>query len=309
MSEKRPLPREFTGQTAEPARANVGRVTDETVQYTSGVGTLAEASRATERAGAYGAVARHRADDYGALVRRQAEHAWQSFGQVLYDHPLLLATLGLAIGAAIGAVLPRTRREGESVSDYQDELVYQVHRTRRALLAQAQHGAELLVEVLWTEKDLRVFFEDMARITHSKVDDLRSLALVGNLDPAADFCGADMRGADLRQQNLSEFNLSGSDLRGADLSQADLSKALLTDARLTHAKLTEANLEYADLTGADLYGAKLVGANLRSAVFQCADLRSTDFWRADLTDAIFGENDVDGSNLSRVRGSVDDAEA
>jgi hypothetical protein len=45
--------------------------------------------------------------------RYQVERARESFSHMLHDQPLMLGALGVALGAAIAAALPPTRREDE----------------------------------------------------------------------------------------------------------------------------------------------------------------------------------------------------
>src|SRR5690606_23877580 len=58
--------------------------------------------------------ARRRAAYYSRYTRRRVDH-------MMDDHPLVMGALALAIGAAIGGALPRSRIEDEYLGEYSDE--------------------------------------------------------------------------------------------------------------------------------------------------------------------------------------------
>lgn len=74
--------------------------------------------------------AREKASELTHRVQDQTRH-------VIEEQPLVVAALGIALGAAIGASLPRTRREDELMGGTRDELKQRAEQT----------GAEMLHEV------------------------------------------------------------------------------------------------------------------------------------------------------------------
>ena len=59
------------------------------------------------------------------MGREGYHYAEEKFEHTLEDNPLALGAVALAIGAAIGLSLPRTRRENQLFGDYRDQLVGQ----------------------------------------------------------------------------------------------------------------------------------------------------------------------------------------
>jgi hypothetical protein len=57
------------------------------------------------------------------MAHRGAEAVSDTFGRMLSEQPLVLAGLGLAVGAALGAALPRSRAEDKWMGPARDKLV------------------------------------------------------------------------------------------------------------------------------------------------------------------------------------------
>ncbi|WP_439596426.1 DUF3618 domain-containing protein [Falsiroseomonas sp.] len=96
--------------------------------------------RAAHAAADYAGQARHEAADYadrayctagdyaGAAQDRMGEwveEAQHSMGSLLRDQPLVLGALGVALGAAVGAMLPRTEAEDRLMGETRDDLAQQ----------------------------------------------------------------------------------------------------------------------------------------------------------------------------------------
>ena len=94
--------REWAGETAQGARGRIRRT--------------AEGTR--RRFGRAGRSAREAAQSARSRVRR----ARGGFTHLLEERPLLVGAIGLAIGAALGAILPTTRREDEWFGETRDGL-------------------------------------------------------------------------------------------------------------------------------------------------------------------------------------------
>lgn len=58
-----------------------------------------------------------------ATVQARAHQASTAVSRLVDEQPLMLGAIGLAIGAAIGGLLPTTRREGELLGEARDQVV------------------------------------------------------------------------------------------------------------------------------------------------------------------------------------------
>jgi hypothetical protein len=102
------------------------------------------AGSAARAAGSYASDYGHYAADAGRSVGRSAERAAYRARDGVMDaldrEPLVVGAIGLAIGAAIGAMLPHTRLEDETFADARDHL-------RDEAMASAQRGYEAAKDV------------------------------------------------------------------------------------------------------------------------------------------------------------------
>jgi ElaB/YqjD/DUF883 family membrane-anchored ribosome-binding protein len=73
----------------------------------------------------------------GDRARELSHKAQEQISYLAHEQPLVLAALGIAVGAAIGASLPRTRPENELMGGARDELMQRAEET----------GSEMLHEV------------------------------------------------------------------------------------------------------------------------------------------------------------------
>jgi uncharacterized protein YjbI with pentapeptide repeats len=157
----------------------------------------------------------------------------------------------------------------------------------------------------------------------------------GSAKGPRNFLGVDFAGAKLRRltskdtQQPQPVNLNKSIFGFADFSKADLTGAVigsgtwLQQARFVDAVLDEANLKDADLSAVDFTGASFKGADLSGARFNKysslkgakftspmdgetgkkeTDLSKVDFGDVDLSGADFEGANIEGADLSRVRG-------
>ena len=97
-----------------------------------------------------GSSVRERARQAMETTRRQTHRARQGFDYMLHEQPLALGAIGLAIGAALAAAMPRTRQEDEWMGDARERLAEQVaetgkeqvHKAREAVSAAGERGAQ-----------------------------------------------------------------------------------------------------------------------------------------------------------------------
>ena len=133
-------------------------------------------------------VASARARAYQAQLRTQsyARQGQQRAGELFYEQPLVAGALAMALGAVVGGLLPRTRREDEAFGAYRDQLfsdaeaVFHDERERaeaaaRAALAEAgQIADEAKNSVLGRTPDGREAVreaEDQARTAGQRIAD------------------------------------------------------------------------------------------------------------------------------------------
>jgi hypothetical protein len=111
-------------------------------------------SSAYEGASRFGSSAYEGVSHYGAASYRGASRlgsrAQQSFFDVLEREPLVLGALGLAIGAAIGAMLPRTEVEDRFMGETRDRLRDDAEAYARE---QMERGKEVAGDVYRAAKD------------------------------------------------------------------------------------------------------------------------------------------------------------
>lgn len=80
-------------------------------------------------------------------ARESLERGYQKVRQRLEDDPIVLGALGIALGAALGAGLPRTRFEDEKLGEKRDELASkakhvaeQVREGAKQVVGEAKHA-------------------------------------------------------------------------------------------------------------------------------------------------------------------------
>lgn len=143
MSEVGPVPDPRADWTEAAETYSVG----EQPEGTGGV--VGAAGEAMAKAREMGTAARERLDlqraragEYAHRTWDQGRHATLAAGRFLEDYPLAVAALGLAVGAAAAACLPRTRREDELLGETSDQLKRAVSETVREAAADETQGSE-----------------------------------------------------------------------------------------------------------------------------------------------------------------------
>lgn len=119
-------------------------VKDKAAELASRAGSAMSGAREriTERTGE----AKTRIHDLTGRSREQYERAKRSFTHMLEDQPLVLGALGVAVGAAIGASLPGTRKEDELMGRARDDLVESATETARAQASRVKESAEQVAQ-------------------------------------------------------------------------------------------------------------------------------------------------------------------
>lgn len=100
--------------------------------------SLSQTTRsAKERVGQLGQTARERME----RVRSQAQRARSGYDTMVREQPLALGAIGLAIGACLAAVAPRTRQEDELMGEASDRLAEQAKAIGKEQLDRAKDAA------------------------------------------------------------------------------------------------------------------------------------------------------------------------
>lgn len=97
------------GDAAQPGRGYVQGAAERTRQWSQRASEAA--SRVGHRAQDWAQSARERVGEAGQAVRAQAAEMADRSMHTFHDHPVMVGSVALLIGAAIGASLPRTRGE------------------------------------------------------------------------------------------------------------------------------------------------------------------------------------------------------
>ncbi len=110
-----------------------------------------------------------------------------------------------------------------------------------------------------------------------------------------------LSGAVLFEAVLQEADLRGAHLDGVDASASNASGVCLAHADLRSSNWTKANLQQADLSGANLEGARLVRTDLGRSLLRGANLRSCDLRRALCGGVDLSGACLEGANLTETR--------
>lgn len=98
--------------------------------------------QARDQASGYYSQAKDRATGYYGQARDIAGATYSRVEGTMQNNPLLVGGVGLAIGAAIGAVLPMTAQEQEYLGEARDQLLQQAGEYGHEAMARAREAAE-----------------------------------------------------------------------------------------------------------------------------------------------------------------------
>jgi uncharacterized protein YjbJ (UPF0337 family) len=124
------------------------------------------------------------ADGYGAAAQsasRAGSKIQAGWGKLSHEQPLLVGALGLAVGAALGALLPSTEVENRLMGEASDTVTRQVSETAQEHYGQVKEGVSGTVEQV---KETLAGAYDDARQTVSK-DGLSAHSLGDTVKQAA----------------------------------------------------------------------------------------------------------------------------
>ena len=130
------------------------------------------------------------------IGERQVEHAALNEGHVVdlcRDQPLVVAGLGLAVGAAVGAMLPRTRAEDQFMGDLSDQLKEQTKEFAGEQLDKAKTVGERAYDAAQHEAERQgLSVEAAANEAASRIEDT-SIASSNEEDAASEQAGGEKR--------------------------------------------------------------------------------------------------------------------
>jgi ElaB/YqjD/DUF883 family membrane-anchored ribosome-binding protein len=109
---------ETAGEVVNRAQQRVGDVTDKAQETVGNV-----VSQAQETAGNVVSQAQETAGYIADQAQYQAQRVEERFKQTLYENPLAVGAVALALGTAVGFTLPQTERENELLGEARDNLI------------------------------------------------------------------------------------------------------------------------------------------------------------------------------------------
>lgn len=110
-------------------------------------------SDASEAAWRAEEAAARRAREAGRGIYRAGRSARRTFLDTLYEEPLIMGGVALALGAAVGAALPSTRREDELMGSARDRMRDEAYAYGKDAVDRAGHVAEKAYEAASEEAD------------------------------------------------------------------------------------------------------------------------------------------------------------
>lgn len=112
----------------------------------NGQGVREKASQAGERARQATQGARQRVSQWSRSARSSASQAAERTWETYQEHPFTMGLVALMAGAALGAVLPTSRREREMMGSTGDELLSRARETGSEVMDKAARVADRAVQ-------------------------------------------------------------------------------------------------------------------------------------------------------------------
>jgi len=127
---------ETAGNVVNRAQETVGSIADRTQET---VGTIA--NRTQETVGNVAGQAQEAVGYIADQAQYQAQRVEDRFQHALYENPLAVGAVALAIGTAVGFSLPQTQRENELLGEARDTLIDQAQAVAQDTLEKVQQVA------------------------------------------------------------------------------------------------------------------------------------------------------------------------
>ena len=81
----------------------------------------------------------HNTHDHMHNMGQRARHSEGHASDFIQEHPLVVGALGFALGAALGAVFPATKKEDEYMGEYRDRALHKAAESGQEQMNKAQH--------------------------------------------------------------------------------------------------------------------------------------------------------------------------
>lgn len=136
------------GEMASEARARAGRMADQAQHQAEELTgevrhrAMQMADQAQHEVEELASEARHRATQMADQAQYQAERTTDRLQQMMQDNPLAVGALALAVGAAVGLVVPETQQERELMGEARDTFMERAQETAEETVHKVQRVAE-----------------------------------------------------------------------------------------------------------------------------------------------------------------------
>lgn len=129
------------------------------------------ASHAYDQVQEWGSQAGEQAAYMGHQAQRQVQRAGTQIQQTATENPLAFGAVALAVGAAIGLVLPSTRRENQLMGETRDQVMHSAQTVAEDVAQRAQHVAEEVAPKLQNTAEKVV--KDVQQAGHQAATDVK----------------------------------------------------------------------------------------------------------------------------------------
>ena len=146
---------------------------------------------------------RYRAGRAGDRAAQMGRSARDGFDTMMYEQPLVIGALALAVGAAIGGALPRTRREDELMGEHRDRFLDQAEAAAMDQVEKGRAVADRVVE------ETRTMADEAAGTVDANTPDGRSM--VDKAEAVVRESGERLKSAavdEANKQNLGKVDIS-----------------------------------------------------------------------------------------------------
>ena len=110
-------------------------------------------------------------DEFGRQAERYGRRAKHGFLDTLEEQPLVLGTIGIAVGAALGAALPPTEREDEFMGETRDQLKRQAEGEGRRQAEKARDVADAAYSAAKEEADRQDLTAEKGKVAAGSLGD------------------------------------------------------------------------------------------------------------------------------------------
>ncbi|HYD94127.1 MAG TPA: DUF3618 domain-containing protein [Noviherbaspirillum sp.] len=132
-------------QGVKETASNVGQKLSDTASSVTGrVQQASQSARA--RLGETAGSAQARMSEMGRRSQVQVERMRNRVGEMVDEQPFVLGAVGLAVGAALGAAFPTTRRENEMMGGVRDDLLERAKETAREQAETLKQSAQRIAD-------------------------------------------------------------------------------------------------------------------------------------------------------------------